>query len=367
MISPVELRHRIHQNPELAMQEFETTKLIIESIKDAAKINNVEIIIHRPLKTGLIVEYKQNNDNFTMLRADIDALPTIEQTGCDFSSINDNMHACGHDIHVAALYGFILHVFSKKPNQNYLFLFQPAEEAIGGAKMILETGFLDNYKINKSYAFHVNDDFEKGTIATNDSILFASAMELDIEFFGRSAHVAFPEQGRNAFDAMRLFLDEVNKIPIDINNPIIFGIGKFQSGKVRNIVPDFAKLEGSIRSFEISKSIEYINKLENILKEIEQLTEVSYKIIKGAYYKEVVNSPQLFTEAQNRLSGKMNFEKCDIKMTGEDFGFFAEKYSSLMMWLGTKKDKSYGLHNPKFFPEDSIINDGIEVYKLLIE
>jgi N-acetyldiaminopimelate deacetylase len=92
--------------------------------------------------------------------------------------------------------------------KNFLFLFQPAEEAIGGAELILKTGFLDNYNIDKTFAIHVNDEFESGTIATNDSTLFASCYELDVEFFGNSAHVAFPQNGNNALNALRKIMDE---------------------------------------------------------------------------------------------------------------------------------------------------------------
>jgi len=365
MISPVELRHKIHQTPELAMQEFKTTQLLIENIESAMKHYQYKIKLHRPLETGLVVEYKPTDGDFTLLRADLDALPTIEQTGCEFASQNENMHACGHDTHISILYGFLLQVLEIKPQQNMLFLFQPAEEAIGGAKMILETGILDIFNIEKSFALHVNDEFDKGTIATNDSTLFASCYELDIEFFGNSAHVAFPQNGKNALNAMRIFMDEKDKLPQNYNKPIIFGIGKVESGKVRNIVPDYAKLEGTIRSLKLSETQTYIDKLERICQGIELSTGISYKLHHGSVLKEVVNSPEIFEYAKSRLSEKFDFQKIDVKMTGEDYGYIAERYPSLMMWLGTRTEEFYGLHNPRFLPEDSIIEDGIEVLRIL--
>ncbi len=367
MISPVALRHKIHQNPELALQEFETTNLLIENIKSGAEYYNTSITIHRPIKTGLVVEYNYNKRApYTLLRADIDALPTIELTEWKFQSKNQNMHACGHDVHTAALYGFLLYILENQPTKNILFLFQPAEEAVGGAEMILNSGILNQYTIAQSYALHVNDDYEKGTIATNDATLFASSYELDIEFYGNSAHVAFPQNGNNALSAFRMFMDDMEKIPQNYIRPIIFGIGKVQSGKVRNIVPDYAKLEGTIRSFELTKIKSYITQLETILQSIKSATGVSYKMIHGIHHKEVTNDATLFKQARKKLSSHFNFEKCEIKMTGEDYGYFAERYPSLMMWLGTREKKFYGLHNPRFLPEDSIIDDGITVYKRLI-
>ncbi|MBN2279945.1 MAG: amidohydrolase [Candidatus Marinimicrobia bacterium] len=366
MILPVELRHKIHQNPELALQEFKTTQLLKDSITSAMANFHYKIKIHRPLETGLLVEYKPTDGVFTLLRADIDALPTIEQTGCDFSSLNENMHACGHDVHTAILYGFLLHVLKNKPQQNMLFLFQPAEEAVGGAQKILETGILDLFNIEKSFALHVNDEYEKRTIATNGSTLFASSYELNVEFFGNSAHVAFPQNGKNALSALRMFMDNVDKLPQNYLSPILFGVGKVESGKVRNIVPDFAKLEGTIRSFELTKTQDYIKKLETILEAIKISTGVAFKITHGINHKEVINSPKLFELAKTRLAEKFAFRTIEIKMTGEDYGFIAERFPSLMMWLGSRTGEFHGLHHPKFLPDDSIIEDGIEVFNLLV-
>ena len=171
MTTPIEMRHKIHQFPELALQEFETTKLLTKAIRQAAETNDCNITIHQPLKTGLLIEYSVNDSAYTILRADIDALPVIEQTGWKYASKNQNMHACGDDVHTAILYGYLLDVMETKPQQNFLFLFQPAEEAVGGAEMLLATGILDQFDIEKVFAMHVNDDFEKGTIATNDATL----------------------------------------------------------------------------------------------------------------------------------------------------------------------------------------------------
>ncbi len=364
MITPIELRNLLHQHPELALQEFYTTKLLEKSIKEIAKFNKINIKIHKPLDTGLVIEYKVNDSSFTLFRADIDALPTVEDTGFEYSSTNGNMHACGHDIHMAILYGFIQHIFESKPNQNFLFIFQPAEEAIGGAKKILDSGILDNFHIDKAFALHVTDDYPEGTIATNSSTLFASALEIDVEFFGKSSHIAFPDKGKNALSALRLFMDNVDKIPQNYVEPIIFGFGKIESGKVRNIIPDYAHLQGSIRSLKLKETYKYIKNLEKILMSIRDTIGVKGKITLGAPYKEVVNSKELFQSSKEKLSD-FNFIECKVKMTGEDFGYFAAKYPSLMFWLGTNTGNDVGLHNPKFLPNESVIAKGINIFKTI--
>ena len=209
-LTPIELRHTMHSNPELAFQEYKTTELIINNVK--ALPGSDKLKIYTPMDTGLLVEYKVNNESFLLFRADIDALPITEENDVQFKSTNEFMHACGHDVHTSILYSFLEEVLNKKPNQNILFLFQPAEEAGGGAMEFYNTGVFNQFQIKNAYALHVTDEYPLGTIASTSGVLFASALEVDIEFIGERAHVAFPNEGKNAFNAMRKFLDENDKI-----------------------------------------------------------------------------------------------------------------------------------------------------------
>ncbi len=117
-LTPIELRHKLHQIPELMFKEFQTTSLLLDAINELPLVK-----IHRPLETGLIVEYTVNEGNYLLFRADIDALPIKEETGISFASTNQNMHACGHDVHTSILYGLLNYVVESKINQNYNFYF----------------------------------------------------------------------------------------------------------------------------------------------------------------------------------------------------------------------------------------------------
>lgn len=367
MINPVELRHILHQNPEIGFKEFKTTEILINAVKELAEYYYVSIEILRPLETGLIVKYSPNNDdNYVLFRADIDALPIKERNDVEFKSKNENMHACGHDIHMSILYGFIEYVFKNRIQKNILFLFQPAEEGGGGAKKIVDSGVLEQFNIEKAYALHITDEYEKGVIATSKGILFASAVEIDIEFFGKNAHIAFPQDGKNALNALKIFLNAIENIPQNPVKPLIFGIGKVHAGEVRNIIPAYSKIEGSIRSLSLDYTKEYIKKLEKILESIENMFDVDYKITLGSQYKEVINNGNRYKEFVEKLKGEYKIIDCGYKMTGEDFGFIAERYPSLMFWLGSRKGKKVGLHSPEFLPDDDVINIGIEILKKII-
>jgi len=364
-ISPVELRHLLHQNPELAYQEFQTTKLIIDAVSALPKFDK-RFTIHTPMQTGVLVEYKVNDGNYLLFRADIDALPICEETLFEFKSKNDYMHACGHDVHTSILFGLVEFVARKNVNQNILFLFQPAEESGGGAMKFFATGIFNQFKVDKAFALHVTDEFPKGTIASTSGVLFASALEIDVDFHGKSSHVAFPQNGKNAFNAVRLFLDAVDKIPKGINDATMFGFGKITSGSVRNIVPGAAKLEGTVRALTMRGTDEMAARFERIASGVQQITDVKINLTKGAHYPEVNVNDALFENFSKILADQFAFLDCGYKMTGEDFGYISQQYPSFMFWLGTSIGEQYGLHNPQFLPGDDVIEIGTNVFKEIL-
>lgn len=360
-LTPVELRHLLHRNPEIAYQEFKTTDLIISTIKSLK--GSGKLRIHQPLPTGVLFEYKVNEMPFILFRADIDALPIIEENDVSYKSTNDFMHACGHDVHTSILYSLMQEVLLEMPDTNLLFLFQPAEESGGGAMKFYDTGIFNNYEIWNAFALHVTDEYPLGTIASTPGVLFASALEIDIEFIGESSHIAFPHEGRNAFNAMRIFLDSVDKMPADVTEPFIFGVGKIESGSVRNIIPGKARLEGSIRGLSAAKVLEFTELLNGILEGVQKLTGVSSRVTFHSHYPEVVVDKQLYSHLESHLRDNFDFINCGYKMTGEDFGFFSKKFPSFMFWLGTSEGRRVGLHNPKFLPPDKSIEIGKSVFK----
>ena len=364
-LSPIQLRHKLHQYPELAFEEFSTTNTIIQSIKALEGANYLKI--HSPMDTGLLVEYEVKDSDYILFRADIDALPILEENEIDFKSTNEFMHACGHDVHSSILYSFLIDVLEKKPDKNILFLFQPAEEAGGGAMKFYSTDVFNQFKIKNAFALHVTDEYPLGTIASTPGVLFASALEIDIEFTGESAHVAFRNEGKNAFNALRKFLDEVEVLETEYEESILLGLGKFKAGSVRNITPGSAKIEGSIRGLSVKVIEQFYTKMKSILSNVKSETGVDFKIIRGAQYPEVIVDENLYKKLKPLLSEENSFIDCGLKMTGEDFGFFSQKWSSFMFWLGTSKGERYGLHNPKFLPPDEVIEIGKNILiKILI-
>lgn len=364
-MNPIELRHLLHQTPELAYQEFQTTKLIIEAVSALSGFD-ARFTLHTPMPTGVLVEYKVNNGAYLLFRADIDALPICEETSFDFKSKNENMHACGHDVHTSILFGLVEFAARENINQNILFLFQPAEESGGGAMKFFATGVFNQFKVEKAFALHVTDEFPKRTIASTSGVLFASALEVDVDFLGKSSHVAFPQNGKNAFNALRLFLDAIDKIPKGISEAMLLGFGKITSGSVRNIVPGKARLEGTIRALAMKTTDEIAAQLTEIACGVEKITGVKIAVTKEAHYPEVVVDASLFLRLSKIFSTNFTFLDCGYKMTGEDFGFISQQYPSFMFWLGTSTGEHFGLHNPQFLPGDDVIEIGVNAFKEIL-
>jgi N-acetyldiaminopimelate deacetylase len=298
----------------------------------------------------------------------MDALPVEESTENPVVSENDGvMHACGHDVHMTILCGLIARTARNMPKENILFVFQPGEEGAGGAKKMIESGVFDSYSISSAFALHVTDDHKVGEVASNDNILFAIPKEVNVEFFGRSAHAAFPEKGHDALAASASFLcDLEHQLRKKINpaNVFLAHFGKISSGAARNIVSDSSLLEGTLRAFET----EIMEFGMEVVKKCAQLAAKKFgcesKVKTLGEYVEVRNSPELFKKLKNICEDE-GF-KCICKngeLVGEDFGYFTKRFSGIMFWVGSNEnDKNpESLHSKTFFPSANSIVSGLEI------
>jgi N-acetyldiaminopimelate deacetylase len=284
-----------------------------------------------------------------------------EKTGCDFVSGHPGqMHACGHDVHMAILTGLIQKTALELPEANLLFLFQPAEEGKGGAISILEEGLIQQYPLRAAIALHVASGLPVGTISSVAGIFFGIPQEFDVKFYGKSAHVAFPEQGIDALDAGIRFM---NAIQADLDElgqteRIICHIGRLQAGSIRNIIADSCILEGTHRSLN-NKARDRMNEiLRHHAAQIAAHTGTRSEVDLLCDYDPVVNNAALVQqlEAVTAMQG-YTYEPGETVMTGEDFGFFTTLYPGLLFWLGSGNE--HPLHSELFLPSDECIEVGI--------
>jgi N-acetyldiaminopimelate deacetylase len=367
MLDLIKIRKDLHRIPELAFEEFKTKEYLMKVLKMLKDIK-----IHTFDFPGILVEYSHGKGEYTLFRSDMDSLPITEETGCDFASKHTGkMHACGHDMHMTILLGLIEKVVNEKIEQNILFLFQPAEEGKGGAKRILNTGILDKFPIKKAYALHVKGDIPVGTVSTKPGIFFANTEEVDIVFTGIGAHVALADKGKDALDAGFKFYRLVNeKIKEEFNNSkeILCKFGKMSAGNVRNAIAANCKLEGTIRAFSIEDHELLKEIVKKSVQEISGKFNINGKCEYSNYYKALINDKKLYKKFVNEINdSKYTFQEADRLIGGEDFGFFADKYTGLFFWLGADQGDRTDLHSSKFLPDERAIAIGIKIFWSLIK
>ncbi|MBT1248102.1 MULTISPECIES: M20 family metallopeptidase [unclassified Thermosipho (in: thermotogales)] len=345
----IELRHLLHQNPEVSFREFETQKILLDALKS---LNDNRLKIYKIAGTGVIALYEVEKDKpFIIYRADIDGLPIYEKTNWEFSSKNSNMHACGHDIHMAIAFDLIKKILKYNIKQNFAFIFQPGEETGAGARYVLDE--IEQLPIKYAVALHVTDEYDFKTIATTNGILFAAATEIDIVFQGKPSHIAFYDKGIDSIKMATFFLSKFYSTKFE-NSLVSFG--KIVGGNARNIVSPETTLMGSIRSISVQNTEKIINTLAQLAQEVTKKTNGSFYIEKGSQYPPVVVNKELYEKFKDFLAEKeINFVDCGMKFTGEDFGYFSQEFPSLMFWVGTRTDEKHGLHHPQFLPKDDVI------------
>lgn len=375
----LELRKQLHRNPELAFEEHKTGYILKHELAKRVRIHinpqairkgATEPFIHVfENSPGFLVEYTCCDTPYKLFRADMDALPITENTGCDFASEQSGlMHACGHDIHLSVLMGLIDRVLQEQPQQNLLFLFQPAEEGKGGALSVLAEGILQQFNIGSVFALHVAGNMPVGTVSSRSGIFFGIPQEFDIRFIGKSAHVAFPEEGR---DAIAAAIEFENMMKQDIQGlsaekPVIFHVGRIEGGRVRNVIADFCTLEGTHRSLDREARDEMNRLAEKNSKIAADLFGCQYEVDFLCSYDAVVNSENLVEKLRKAtLELGYNYQEAEIVMTGEDFGFFTSRYPGLLFWLGS--GCNHPLHSPEFLPDEACIVVGVEIMFKIIE
>jgi amidohydrolase len=365
-ILPVVINHRrhIHKYPELSFQEFKTTEYI------ASKLEEIGIQYRTANNTG-IVGIIGNGGKCVALRADIDALPIIEDTGLEFSSCHEGiMHACGHDMHTAMLLGaaMVLKNHEAEINGTIKLIFQPAEEKLpGGASILIENGVLKDPDVDIIFGQHVNPGQKLGEIAFKDGPVMASADELYWTIQAESCHAAQPHLGSDAILASASLISNLHNLVNKTRNPIIPGLLSITSvhgGSATNIFPDEVKMMGTLRSFDENWRIYFHQILENTTKSICYAygTTGSIDIIKG--YPPLINDKKatnLAYESATKLFGKECVIEFEPKLWAEDFAYYSQQIPSCFWFIGIRPDDMESmpaLHNPKFSPDENALLHG---------
>jgi N-acetyldiaminopimelate deacetylase len=357
----VKIRRDLHQIPELGFQEFKTQAYLLSYLETLPQ----ERIAIKKWKTGLFVKVHGTNPNKTIgYRADIDGLPIVEETGLDFSSTHENqMHACGHDLHMSIALGVLTYFVEKPIKDDLLFVFQPAEEGPGGAEPMLKSEIMQEWKPDIIYALHIAPEYPVGSIALKEGLLFANTSELFIDLKGKGGHAAYPHQTNDMVVAACTLVSQLQTIisrNVDPLDSAVITIGKITGGTVQNIIAERARLEGTIRTLSAESMNKVKRRIDAVVKGIETGFECEAVIDYGSMYHQVYNDEQVTREFIQFMQAHSTVDviECKEAMTGEDFGYMLKEIPGFMFWLGVSSE--YGLHHAKLSPDEKAIELAID-------
>ena len=358
----VEIRRALHQIPEIGLEEFETQQLLLKEIQ---KIKNAYMEI-QTWRTGILIFVKGYEPEKTIgWRTDIDGLPIKEEVISTFKSKREGyMHACGHDFHMTIALGILEKIAQKQPKNNYLFLFQPAEENESGGMLMYEEGAFGSWLPDEFYALHVNPELPVGTISTREGTLFAATCEIHVTFKGKGGHAAFPHASNDMIVAATSYIQQAQTIVSRNVNPVegaVVTFGTFVAGTTNNVIAGEAKITGTIRTLT-----EEMNQMtQRRAKELAEGIALSFNCEVDVFldqkgYVPVINDEKTTKKVIDfmKLEETITFEKAPVAMTGEDFGYLLSKVPGSMMWLGV--DSLYGLHSDEFEPNEEALKVGVE-------
>jgi len=362
-------RETMHANPELSFKEFETAKRICKAL-DIAGIAYKSGIAG----TGIIAEVKGKNPEKKLiaLRGDMDALPIQELSDVPYKSRNEGvMHACGHDVHTSCLLGAmkILHEMRDTFEGTVWGIFQPGEELLpGGAKLMLEAGIFNERKPDAIFAQHVYSDLPAGKVGFRPGAYMASTDEIYLTVKGKGGHGALPHLNIDPVLATAhiiVALQQLVSRNAKPNIPSVLSFGKVIANGATNVIPNEVKLEGTFRTM----NEEWRKKAHELISKIAQQTAAAsgatceVNIMHG--YPALSNDEKLTENAienANTFLGNGNVIPLDIRMTAEDFAWFAQQYPVCFYRLGTASpDGNFkaGVHNAHFDIDSNALKVGM--------
>lgn len=319
-----------------------------------------------------------NEDGKTIgLRADIDALPVIEDTNVEYASQYPGiMHACGHDAHIAILLGTakILNSIKHELKGNVKLFFQPAEETIGGAKRMIDEGCLEEPYVDTVLGLHMTSNIETGKVAIKYGKMNAASDVITIIIKGKSTHGAYPEKGIDPLIIAAntiLALQTLASRNISPLNGVVFSIGSIHGGNRENIIPDEVKMGCILRTLDNETRSYSKSRIIDIVENISRSYGGEGKVIIHESYAPLINNDEIVDivkDVAGEVVGEENIVSIANPVMGaEDFSYFAEARKSCFFRLGCRneeKDCIYPLHSNKFNLDEDSLKIGVEMQVL---
>ena len=355
-----EIRHYLHQHPEISENEFETTAFIKKHLKDLG----IEPLAY-PLKTGVIAEIGSGQP-IIALRADIDALPIIEKTGLAYASKNGAMHACGHDFHQTSLLGAaqILKEREAEIKGTVRLIFQPAEENFQGAYQVIEAGGIEG--VSAIIGYHNNPHLKPGQIGLRSGAIMAGVEQFEVTVAGISAHAARPDLGVDTVLAITTMIHNLQQIVSRTVSPFdsaVLSVTHIDVGTTWNVLPAKGFFEGTIRTFDPKIRLAVINKFTKIVETTAEQFGAQVSIQWGnspkVTYNDATLTPLIF---ENSKTFAQVIETLP-STGGEDFAAYQEKIPGVFAFVGSNgADNAPDWHHDDFIVKNEALPTAVNYF-----
>jgi amidohydrolase/hippurate hydrolase len=369
----VDLRREIHRHPELSYQEYQTSALIRDYLSGIGIAPEPQL-----LETGVVAllhgEGENHSGKTVALRADIDALPVLEENGHDFCSLEKGkMHACGHDMHTAMLLGTatVLSAMKTELGGDVLLVFQPAEEkAPGGAKPLIEAGLLARYRPDAIFAQHCFPNVQTGSIALCKGSFMAAADELYITVHGQGGHASAPHKTADPVIAAAHIITSVQYLVSRVappHEPAVVSIASINGGFATNVIPGMVTMSGTMRTMNEDVRTLLQERLRQTVSHVAEAFGVKAELEIRTGYPVLYNDPSMtgfVIDAGREFLGTDHVLESEPLMTAEDFAYYLRECPGSFWQIGTGTvNPAPGnlLHSPTFNPDEKALLSGVGV------
>ena len=365
-------RRTLHQMPELCYQEVKTSAFVEKTLKEIGVDE-----VHAGLgKTGLVAVIRGKNPDTKAigLRADMDGLPITEVQDHEHKSQHaGQMHACGHDGHTAMLLGAAKHLSETRNFEGTVYLiFQPAEEGGAGAKAMMRDGLFDRFPMDEVYGMHNLPGLPLGQFALRPGGIMACPDGFDIEILGQGGHAALPHQSLDPIYIGSLIIQALQGLISREMDPLgqaVLSVTQFHAGNTHNVIPDSAKIGGTIRTLDADIRTRMETRLHDVACGIATAYGAQATVNYYRSYPVTVNHGDqtgFAAQAASAIVGADQVDQaCDPLMGGEDFAYMLEEKPGAYIFIGN--GDTAGLHHPEYDFNDAALPLGVAYWAQLVE
>lgn len=362
----IELRRDLHANPELGFYETRTAGIIADRLNAAGL--NIQAEVGGTGVVGVLDTGKAGPT--LMIRADIDALPVSELSDLPFASTNGNMHACGHDGHITMALG-AAELLAKRRDEltgKLVFVFQPAEEFVEGAKAMIADDVMSDHSPDRVIGLHLWNQYDTGFVGVNQATVFASADQFELTIRGKGGHGALPH---TAIDPVAISAQVISALQTVVSREIapnamgVVTVGQLTGGTAPNVIADFVTIKGTIRAFTSDIREQIISAVERTAKGIAETMRggAEFKLLNGA--PPVVNDPEVASWVAgiaDQVPGVDQVGSHEEVPVGDDMAEFINRAPGTYFLLGAGDPARPPHHNARFIFDEECLPLGTEIF-----